>query len=407
MSEPSTAPVGQLLNQRYLLDYEFARGGQGVLFVGRDTRTGKDVAIKQLVADPSAPGFQGEVARFRRAGAIRVGHPAVLDPIDAFESKGIGLFIVLPYLEGADLGQCITRQGGAFEIAKMTAIIRGIASGLDAIHAKGIVHRDIKPKNIHLDASGQVRILDFGIAKVRCDDTVTTPGTVVGSPRSMAPEQFHTPHVDHRADLYGLGAIFYELATGTPLRPGVSDSSIRSQASDPHPPSVRQVRPELPVHLDRLCSFLVAHDPDQRPQSAGEVLAMLGDPCLITVKRCLACGRRLQDLSRCAGCGRPFAASPLVIEFVAGPAAAQRFLVPIGQFEVGREQLCPQDRRISRRQFAIGCRDGQVWIRDAGARNPTRVDGASLREAVPLAPSKRLSIADNTAVVSVGVQASP
>lgn len=403
MNEPATAPVGQLLNERYLLDYEFARGGQGVLFVGRDTRTGKDVAIKQLLADPLTAGFQGEVGRFRRAGRIRVGHPAVLDPIDSFESKSNGLFIVFPYLEGADLGQCISRHGGPLEISKLTAIMRGIADGLSAIHAQGIIHRDIKPKNIHLDASGQVRILDFGIARVRGEETVTAPGTVVGSPRYMAPEQFHTSHVDHRADLYGLGAIFYELATGTPHRPGVSDSSIRNQANCLHPPSARRTRPDLPVHFDRLCSSLLAPNPDQRPRSADEVLAILGDPSLITVKRCLACGGRLRDVSSCGGCGRPFAASPMVIEFVSGPAAAQRFLVPTGQFEVGREQICPQDRRISRRQFAIGCRDGQVWIRDAGARNPTRVDGSSLREAVPLTPSKRLSIADNTAVVSVGL----
>jgi hypothetical protein len=402
MSEPRAAPVGPLLNGRYTNDYEIARGGQGAIFAGRDTRTGRDVAIKQLVADPSAPGFRGEVARFRRAGRIRIGHPAVLDPMDSFEDKSGGLFIVFEFLQGADLGQCIARQPGPCEIAQLTAIVRGIAGGLGAIHARGIVHRDIKPKNIFLKNNGDLQILDFGIAKVCGEETVTTPGTVVGSPRYMAPEQFRTADVDHRADLYALGAILYELMTGVPLRSGVSDLSVRNQANAINPPHVHGLRPDLPQHLVRLCSSLLAHDPDQRPQSADEVIAALGSPTSCVVKRCLACGGRVQSASSCGGCGRPFPRAPMVIEFVSGPAAAQMFLVPVGQFQVGREQICPQDRRISRRQFAIGCRDGQVWIRDAGACNPTRVDGCKLAGAVALAPCRRLSIADNTAVVTVG-----
>ena len=212
----------------------------------------------------------------------------------------------------------------------------------------------------------------------------------------MAPEQFDSPDVDGRADLYALGLIGYVLLTGTHPRSGTCDATLRqsAQSTDPAPPST--LCPDTPPQLDRAVTKLLARDPLGRFQTAADLIAALDKVAMVT--RCLACGARVRQRSSCVGCGRPFSRSAYVLEFTQGAAAGQRFISPEGAFEIGRAQLCQRDDRISRRQLAV-LSDGGLWIQDAGGVNPTHLNGARIQGTVQVPVSARIAIADNLAVV--------
>ncbi|MCW5559798.1 MAG: serine/threonine protein kinase, partial [Verrucomicrobiae bacterium] len=194
-------------------------GGMGFVYHARERLTSRDVALKllprQLAADPAF------VERFNReARALaRLDHPSIVRVFDHGQSGGF-CHLTMEYIDGANLRQAL--RAGRFTPAQALQIIPGICDALQYAHARGVLHRDIKPENILLDAHGRVKIADFGIAKLlddpaaaRADITLTQTGHRLGTPHYMAPEQVEHPDlVDHRADIYSLGVVFYELLTG-------------------------------------------------------------------------------------------------------------------------------------------------------------------------------------------------
>ncbi len=249
----------------------------GEVYRARDTRLGRDVAIKilpeRLASDPAA------VARFEQEGraVAALSHPNILAIHDVGHQDGVA-YAVTELLDGDTLRDRLT--GGHVPLKKAIEYAVHIALGLAAAHAKGITHRDIKPENLFVTSDGHVKILDFGLAKVhapsadvtRTGHLPTDPGTVLGTAGYLSPEQAQGHPVDHRSDMFSLGAVLYEMATG--LRAFKGDSAIDSLHKIIHsePAPLDAAAPEAPAELRWVLAKCLAKDPDERYQSTRDLV---------------------------------------------------------------------------------------------------------------------------------------
>lgn len=253
-------------------------GGMGEVYRARDPRLGRDVAIKIL-----PPGVATEPDRVRRfeaearaAGALN--HPNVL-AIHDIGSHQTQPYIVAELLEGETLRERL--RAGPLPVRKAVDYAAQIARGLAAAHARGIVHRDLKPENVFITREGRIKILDFGLAKLvgSADPAVTSgptmpvatsPGAVLGTVGYMAPEQVRAQAVDHRADIFGLGVILYEMLTGQRTFGGDSAAEVMAAILKEEPPPVSQRMP-VPPALERVVQRCLEKSPDERFQSAQDL----------------------------------------------------------------------------------------------------------------------------------------
>jgi serine/threonine protein kinase len=267
---------------KYELKDKLGQGTFGLVFVARDTELDRDVAIKVL--NPSHQTNNELFQRFLQEAraTARIRHPGIVTVFDCGKvgtSIGDAAYLVLELLEGESLTSRLARSG-KLPPATAVEVARQIASALDAAHRAQVLHRDLKPDNVYLvpdpavPAGERVKVLDFGLARVGAGRH-TQMNTVFGTPRYMAPEQCRSAaHVDHRSDIYALGCILFELITGrTPF-----DGDLR-QILHAHqqvtPPRARQLTPEISQALDDLIAQMLAKDPNARPQSMGELVAIL------------------------------------------------------------------------------------------------------------------------------------
>ncbi|GMV14980.1 MAG: serine/threonine protein kinase [Polyangiaceae bacterium] len=268
--------VGELLAGRYRIDKELGQGGMGAVYLAEHVHMRKVVAVKVLHREMTY--LPEVVARFEReaVAAARIEHPHVAAATDFGRLEDGAFYLVLEYVEGKSLRQLLD-EGGPLRPDIAVHVAGQIADALSAAHAAGIVHRDLKPDNVMLiqrDSDAYfVKVLDFGIAKVELGDAqsqLTQMGSVFGTPEYMAPEQAAGTPVDARADLYTLGVILYEMLTGR--TPFADDDMVvvltRQMTADPP-----LLPPEIDPNVASLVMQLLAKDPDQRPQTAAEVLA--------------------------------------------------------------------------------------------------------------------------------------
>jgi serine/threonine protein kinase len=277
-SLPESAPksVGP-----YELIQPLGRGSMGAVYLAKHQQLGKQVAIKLLPArtfrdDQFTARFQREI---RAAGALS--HPSIVNATDAGQSGSVH-YLVMEYLDGMDLSR-LARLTGPFSIADACCMMHAVALGLSHAHAVGIVHRDIKPSNLMLSQTGQVKILDFGLAQIGPWDEataeLTTVGQLMGTIDYMAPEQAErADSVDYRADLYSLGATLFRLLCGrAPLAttPDLSPLTKLRLLATSQPPSLSILRPDAPQTLVTLVGSLLSRDPALRPASAAHVAESL------------------------------------------------------------------------------------------------------------------------------------
>jgi hypothetical protein len=279
---PSDAELhrGLVLAGRYQLEDHLGQGGMGEVWRGVDLRLRRPIAIKFLPAHLMSD--EGAVARFRREAEITAGlqHPGITVMFD-IEQQDRLLFLVMELLQGSDLSTMLAGHSTGLPVEQVITLATQIADALAAAHSRGVVHRDIKPANLFLQNDGRVKICDFGIARLADATAVTGTGVSIGTPRYMAPEQFEGRPVDHRTDLYSFGCVLYELLTGRPVF--ASDSGVAAamyQHVNRSPVALGSVRPDIPVHLDRLVLDLLAKDPAHRPANASVVLDRLRDPAV-------------------------------------------------------------------------------------------------------------------------------
>ncbi|GAB2466490.1 Stk1 family PASTA domain-containing Ser/Thr kinase [Streptosporangium sandarakinum] len=265
------------LGDRYELDGVVGRGGMAEVYRARDIRLDRVVAIKTLRADLARDHiFQ---ARFRREAqsAASLNHPSIVAVYDTGEDVTDGApvpYIVMEYVDGRTLRDLL-RADRRLMPERAAELVDGILRALDYSHRGGIVHRDIKPANIMITRNGDVKVMDFGIARAMADSaaTMTQTAQVIGTAQYLSPEQARGERVDARSDLYSTGCVLYELLTGQPPFTGDSPVAIAYQhvREDPIPPS--QIDPEIPKWADAIVLKAMAKDPAHRYQNAGEMRA--------------------------------------------------------------------------------------------------------------------------------------
>jgi TolB-like protein len=256
------------LGDRYRIEAEVGRGGMAIVFRAQDLKHGRTVAIKVLSPDLSAT-IGAE--RFEREIKIaaRLQHPHILTVHDSGEAGGL-LYYVMPFVVGESLRARLDREH-QLPIEDAVELARDVADALEYAHGEGVVHRDIKPENILL-ASGHAVIADFGIARAanQSGDKVTKTGTAVGTVTYMSPEQFAGDSVDLRGDIYALGCVLYEMLVGEPPFTGSTPMIIMARHSMQEVPSIRMVRPSVPVPIEAAVARALAKVPADRFPTMGD-----------------------------------------------------------------------------------------------------------------------------------------
>ncbi|MBX9679222.1 MAG: protein kinase [Gemmataceae bacterium] len=256
----------------YRIVKELGRGGMGAVYAALDTRLDRQLALKvmlpQFAANPSA---KERFLREARAAA-KITHDNVVTVYEADERDGVP-YIAMQFLQGYPLDEYLKKKGNP-SIPQVLRIARETAAGLAAAHKIGLVHRDIKPGNLWLEAPhGRVKVLDFGLAKpVDAESELTRSGAVVGTPAYMSPEQARGEKVDHRTDLFSLGGVLYRLATGRLPFQGPTTMAVLMALGTEEPPPVRDLNPNVPESLADLIHQLLAKKADARPPSAADVV---------------------------------------------------------------------------------------------------------------------------------------
>ena len=291
--------LSELIVGRYKVEQELGRGGMGIVLRAQDTRLNRTVALKMLPPRAvRASELSHRLAAEARA-ASALNHPGIASVYD-FVDQGEDSLIVYEYVRGHTLRQELAQA--RFTADQVCDIGAQLADALAAAHAHGIIHRDLKPENIMLLADdfsrGRVKILDFGLAKQRCaplsigeentSETVsiaTSPGQLVGTVNYMSPEQLEERPVDARTDIFALGLVLYELATSlNPFLGRTPSSTIANILKQPTPP-VRQHTPAAPAELDRILLKCLRKRPEERYQSARELLVDLRNVPRVSVEQ--------------------------------------------------------------------------------------------------------------------------
>jgi serine/threonine protein kinase len=262
----------------YEIQSPLGAGGMGEVYRATDTKLGRNVALKVLPAEMAHD--PERLARFRReAKALaQLDHPNIVTIHSVEESDGVH-FLTMQLVEGLPLDRLICESG--LPVEQIIEIAEALAGALAAAHEKGIVHRDLKPANVMVSNEGRVKVLDFGLAKdVRAaslgdatltSDSRTQVGVVMGTPAYMSPEQTSGRPLDHRTDIFSLGVLLHEMATGRRPFEGTSPADLISAILRDTPPSVTDVRPELPTDLARIIRRCLEKDPRHRLQTARDV----------------------------------------------------------------------------------------------------------------------------------------
>ncbi|MBT8396453.1 MAG: protein kinase, partial [Gemmatimonadetes bacterium] len=264
------------LADRYEIERELGEGGMATVYLARDLKHERNVALKVL-----RPELAATVGPDRFLQEVRVTanlqHPHILPLFDSGEADGF-LYYVMPYLEGESLRDRLAREG-ELPVAEAVKILREVTDALAAAHDVGVVHRDIKPDNIMLSGR-HVVVADFGVAKAVSEATgrheLTTKGVALGTPAYMAPEQAAAnEHIDHRADIYAVGAMGYELLSGRPPFTGMTAQQVLAAHVTEAPRPVTELRDTVPVGLGDVLMRCLAKKPADRWQNAEELLQQL------------------------------------------------------------------------------------------------------------------------------------
>src|SRR6201993_1236568 len=270
-------PSGSILGA-YEIQSPLGAGGMGEVYRATDTKLGRDVALKVLPAEMAQDAER--LGRFRREAKVlaQLDHPNIVTIYSVEESDGVH-FLTMQLVEGQPLDRLICT--GGLPLEQIVEIASALGDALAAAHEKGIVHRDLKPANVMVSNEGRVKVLDFGLAKdVRGsnlgDATLTSAsrtevGVVMGTPAYMSPEQTSGRPLDHRTDIFSLGVLLHEMATGSRPFEGTSSAELVSSILRDTPPSVTDVRPDLPSDLARIVRRCLEKDPRHRLQTARDV----------------------------------------------------------------------------------------------------------------------------------------
>jgi serine/threonine protein kinase len=418
MSTPSTAPPNSAPRPGHRIGpYDIAAsigaGGMGEVFRARDTRLNRDVAVKLLPREFASDGDR--LRRFEQEARIlaALNHPCILTIHDAGVHEGVP-YLVSELLEGRTLRETLSNAGRPSLLArKATELALQIAQGLAAAHGKGVVHRDLKPENVFVTKDGRVKILDFGLAKLRQEgqsvarapqgaadadaptqiqtaavNESTEPGKVMGTPNYMAPEQVRGDVVDHRADIFSLGCVVYEMVSGQ--RPFKRDTAIATMAAitTDEPPDLQSAIPELAPELVRVISKCLVKDPDARWQTAVDLadelkwISQSGSQTSLCRPVPPPRGRRhWLPWAACAGLAGALAVAVSIAlrspsSEPTGRAGICRFEIPVNVPEhsyLASLAISPDGRHIAYTTHDSVANKQQLWLRSIDALTPVEL----------------------------------
>ncbi len=263
-------PPGMEIGKRYLVVRLLGMGGMGAVYLVHDRSSTADVALKLIRSDiaenPEA------LERFKREIQLssKVTHKNVLRVYDLGASDGIK-YLTMQFVEGEDLSTVLKREG-RLPNPRLIHVFRQILEGLRAAHDQGVIHRDLKPQNIMLDAADNVYVTDFGLAKSLEQSGMTQTGAIVGTPYYMSPEQVKGSPIDHRSDIYSLGVILYEMSTGRLPFTGSTPYEVMAQRLQRAPQPAGELNPDLPAYLRKILERCMTVDPAARYQTVEEIL---------------------------------------------------------------------------------------------------------------------------------------
>lgn len=383
-SPPPSTTTGDLLQQYplhtvfedYMLLELLGHGGMSVVFKAQDP-AGNIVAIKIL--DVTDAWVARKFVQEGKIGAALQGHPHIRTVYDLKYGRDNHPYLVMEYVEGTSLRQHV---GALMSPAEVVSVIGQVCEALDFAHQHDIVHRDVKPENILIGADGTVKVTDFGIAKLTSSVTVTKE-RIVGTPEYISPEQARgEEQVKRASDIYSLGVVLYETLTGRVPFPLPRDkdsyqaaySVIRQHINDsPAPPS--RLNPSVTPALERAALRALEKAPAKRFATAAEMALAVG-----------------YDSSAVLPLAPAVASKPMQLVILEGAEAGKVIPLAGTDVEIGRTQLDPANRQISRRHVIISRRGQAWWLQDV-SRNGTWVNGSRVYDQVPL---------DSDALIEIG-----
>jgi serine/threonine-protein kinase len=269
---------------KYKITGKIGKGAMGEVYVAHDPVLNREVAIKTISASLSADNELRKRFHREAQAAARLNHPNIITVFDYGEEQGI-IYMAMELLEGADLKDLIFHKHLASLEDKLD-VMEQVADGLAFAHARDIIHRDLKPGNIHIQPNGQVKILDFGLARLGGGGDMTRTGVVMGTPNYMAPEQVRGEKADARADVFSVGAVYYEILASKKPFDADSAHAVLFQVVHQRPRSIRDWEPGVPPILVQLVEKAMHKDKEQRFKNGGELREALR-----LVRAALASGR--------------------------------------------------------------------------------------------------------------------
>jgi TolB-like protein/tRNA A-37 threonylcarbamoyl transferase component Bud32 len=261
--------TGSTFAGRYQIIEELGKGGMGRVYKVFDTKIKEKVALKLI--KPEVASDKETIERFNNELRLarKVRHKNVCGMFDLGEAEGVH-FISMEYVQGEDL-KSMVQMMGQLSPGQIVSIGKQVCDGLAEAYSLGVVHRDLKPQNIMIDKGGNAKIMDFGIARSIREKGITGPSVLIGTPEYMSPEQAEAKEVDHRSDIYSLGIILYEMATGRVPFEGDTALSIAMKHKGEVPKDPRQLNPNIPADLSAVILKCLEKDRERRPQSASDV----------------------------------------------------------------------------------------------------------------------------------------
>ena len=262
--------IGTVLSGRYRLEAKLGSGGMSTVYLARDTTLDRPVAVKVMHREMSEQADQLERFRQEARAVAKLSHPNVVAVIDAGEDGGYP-YIVFEYVEGETLKARINRVG-PLDTQEALAYAIEVARGLTVAHARSMIHRDIKPQNVLIDAEGRAKLTDFGISRQLEQDGMTATGRVLGTTDYVAPEQAMGHGADQRSDIYSLGVVLYEMLTGEVPFEADSQVGVAMKHVNEELPDVQALRPELSAASALVVERATAKDPSKRYADIGEMI---------------------------------------------------------------------------------------------------------------------------------------